>query len=84
MWAKHQITVAEATEALNDPDALLFDPDPKSRSGKSARLFGYSPTSAAVLVVILVRRDGSAGWWGANSWRANSADRRTYQEGNRP
>lgn len=31
-----------------------------------------------MLVVILVHRDGSAGWWGANGWRANSADRQIY------
>jgi hypothetical protein len=44
-------------------------------------VIGYSDTAAAVLVVILVRRDDKPGaWWGANGWRANSADRRTYRE----
>jgi hypothetical protein len=55
MHAQHQVTVQQANEALGDPDALLFDSDPKSTSGGSARLIGYSPTAAAVLVVILVR-----------------------------
>jgi uncharacterized DUF497 family protein len=82
MRTGHQITVQAANDALADPDALLFDPDPKSTSGQSARVIGYSPTAAAVLVVILVRREDRPGsWWGANGWRANSTDRRIYAEG---
>jgi hypothetical protein len=61
MRAGHQITVRAANEALADPDALLFDPDPKSTSGQSARVIGFSPTAAAVLVVILVRREDRPG-----------------------
>lgn len=83
MHERHGVSVAEATEALADPDALLFDPDPKSRSGQSARLLGYSPTAGAVLVVILVHREpaeGNEGWWGANGWRASAADRRIYED----
>lgn len=74
MLARHQITVQQASEALADPDALLFDPDPKSTSGQSARLIGYSPTAAAVLVVILVRREDRPG-----SWWEPVAGRRTAQ-----
>ena len=71
-----------ANEALADPDALLFDPDPKSRSDQSARVIGYSTTAAAVLVIILVRREDKPGsWWGANGWQANSTERRIYAEG---
>jgi len=82
MRTGHHITVQAADEALADPDALLFDPDPKSTSGQSARVIGYSPTAAAVLVVILVRREDKPGsWWGANGWRANKTDRRIYAEG---
>ena len=84
-WSKHQVSVAEATEALVDVDARLFDPDPKSKSGISARVLGYSPTAAAVLVVILVHReDRPNAWWGANGRRADSADRRRYREGSQP
>jgi hypothetical protein len=36
MRTRHQITVQAANEALADPDALQFDPDPKSTSGQSA------------------------------------------------
>ncbi len=82
MRTRHQITVQAADEALADPDALLFDPDPKSTSGRSARVIRYSSTAAAVLVVILVRREDKPGsWWGANGWQANSTDRRIYAEG---
>ena len=82
MRTRHQITVQAANEALADPDALLFDPDPKSTSGQSARVIGFSPTAAAVLVVILVRREDRPGSWrGANGWQANSTDRRIYAEG---
>jgi hypothetical protein len=45
MRTGHQITVQAADEALADPDALLFDPDPKSPSGQSARVIGFSPTA---------------------------------------
>ena len=47
MLARHGISVAEAMEAIADPDAVLFSPDPKSRSGSSARLLGYSAISGA-------------------------------------
>lgn len=83
MWDRHRLTVAEATEALDDVDALLLDPDPTSTSGRSARVIGYSPTAVAVLVVVLVHREDRPGtWWGATGWRANSSDRRTYRERN--
>jgi hypothetical protein len=45
-------------------------------------VIGFSPTAAAVLVVILVRCEDEPGLWcGANGWRPNSADRRIYAEG---
>ena len=81
MWENHQVTVEQASEALADPSAKFYNPDPKSKSGTSARLIGYSPDAEAVLVVILVARDDKPGaWWGANGWRANSTDRRIYNE----
>lgn len=82
MWTAHHVSVAEASEALADVDAQLFDPDPKSTSGTSARVLGYSRSAGGVLVIILVRRgERSDAWWGANGWRANSTDRRRYREG---
>jgi len=63
-------------EAIADPDAILFSPDPKSRSGSSARLLGYSPSRGQVLVIILVARDDAPdSWWGANGWVATGTDR---------
>lgn len=63
MWTGHALSVREANEALTDVDAQLFDPDPKSSSGRSARVAGL------------------LAWWGANGWRANSTDRRSYEVG---
>jgi uncharacterized DUF497 family protein len=80
MWDHHQVSVEQANEALADVDGVWFDPDPKSTSGQSARVIGYSHTAAVVLVVILVHRE-NGGWWGANGWRANSTDARIYREG---
>jgi hypothetical protein len=45
-------------------------------------VIGYSPTAAALLVVLLGRREDKPGsWWDANGWRANGTDRRIYGEG---
>jgi hypothetical protein len=66
MWDTHKVTVAEANEALNDIDAVWFEPDPKSRSGWSIRVIGYSHSRQQILTVILVH-DPSVDWlWGAN------------------
>jgi hypothetical protein len=37
-----EITVAHAEEAIADPDAITYDPDPNSHSGQSIRIVGYS------------------------------------------
>jgi hypothetical protein len=67
MWSGHLVTIAEASEALTDADARLFDPDPNSKDVNSARVAGYCPTAVAVLVVILVHReDRPRSWWCAN------------------
>ncbi len=69
-----------ADEAVADPDAAWLDPDPKSKSGKSVRVIGHSPSAGVVITVILVPKDESS-WWGANAWQANRADERIYREG---
>lgn len=85
MWVAHSVAVAEVGEALADPDAMVADPDPTSRSKASARVIGYSRTVGAVLVVIVVRREDRPGACGGPpGWRAGSADRRIYRERNRP
>jgi hypothetical protein len=55
----HKVAAVEADEAVNDVDAVWFDPDPASRSNRSVRVIGYSHSHSrrAILTVILVRRD---------------------------
>jgi hypothetical protein len=80
MLENHKITVTEADEAIRDVDALWFDPDPHSKSGRSIRVIGYSYSRQAILTVILVRR-GDSSYWGANGWESNASDRRRYERG---
>ncbi len=77
----HDISVQEANEAVADIDALWFDPDPKSKSGASVRVLGYSQTAQSVLTIILVHREDGLGYYGANGWKSNSTERRVYSEG---
>jgi hypothetical protein len=80
MRANHKLTVTEADEAVADIDAVWFDPDPQSKSGRSVRVIGYSHSRQAILTVILVHRD-DGGYWGANGWESNTSDRRRYERG---
>jgi uncharacterized DUF497 family protein len=83
MLQRHGVSVSQAMEAIADPDAVLFSPDPKSRSGSSARLLGYSTSRGLVLVIILVtREDRPVAWWGANGWVANAVDQDRYRREN--
>jgi uncharacterized DUF497 family protein len=79
MWDNHKVATAEADEAINDIDAVWFDPDPASRSNRSVRVIGYSHSWRAILTVILVRR-GDGAYYGANGWESNPADQRRYRE----
>ncbi|MBO0840341.1 MAG: hypothetical protein J2O49_05945 [Sciscionella sp.] len=79
MWTNHRVSVDEANEAVADIDTLWFDPDPKSRSGRSARVIGYSHSRRAVLTIILVHHADGRGYYGANGWESNAADRRWYE-----
>ncbi|MPZ63268.1 MAG: transposase [Propionibacteriales bacterium] len=81
MWDSHKVSVAEANEALDDDDAVWFDPDPKSTSGQSIRVIGYSPSRQQILTIILVREPGVDWLWGANGWVSNSTDRAKYRQG---
>ena len=80
MQANHKVTVTEANEAVADIDAVWFDTDAHSKSGRSARVIGYSHSRQAILTVILVHRD-DGGYWGANGWESNASDRRRYERG---
>lgn len=82
MLARHGVTAAEATEAVEDVDALWFDPDPKSTTGKGVRVVGYSHTRQRVLTVLLLhRQDEQEGYWGVNGWPSSPPDRRRYEQG---
>ncbi|MBN9610718.1 MAG: hypothetical protein BGO26_15680 [Actinobacteria bacterium 69-20] len=81
MWERHKVTVAEANEAIADAGAVWFDPDPSSRSGLGVRVIGYCRSRRTVLTVMLVHRDGGAGYWGANGWPSNSSDRHRHERG---
>ena len=82
MREKHQIEPEWADEAVADDLAVWMEPDPKSRSGRSVRVIGYSPSAALVLVVILVKDQNlnHADYWGANGWRADGSDKRIYEQ----
>jgi uncharacterized DUF497 family protein len=83
MWDRHRVSVEEANEALADPSAVVMDPDPKSKSGDSIRVIGYSASREELLTVIVVR-DPEVSWlWGANGWPSNTTDRRKYMRGAR-
>ena len=46
MFARHGITAKQADEALTDPEAVVFDPDYASLSGRSVRTIGWQPRPA--------------------------------------
>jgi hypothetical protein len=75
---RHRVEVAWANEALQDPGALRIVPDPASRSGRSIRTIGYSPTAGCLLTVITVTEGDVI--YGVNSWRSNVIDIRRYRE----
>jgi len=76
--AKHGITPEQADEALNDANAVIFDPDYNTKSGRQVRTLGYSPSAQAVLSVITLDQ-GDVVW--GNAWQSNSRDRRYYRQG---
>jgi uncharacterized DUF497 family protein len=78
MYCRHGITPAQANEALADPDRLVLDPDPASKSGRGTRTIGYSPTAGALVTVILVEDKGTI--YGSNGWRSSPTDQRRYRE----
>jgi uncharacterized DUF497 family protein len=75
---KHKITPEQANEALEDPNAIIFDPDYNTKSGEQIRTVGYSPSKQAVLTVMTVEDKGTV--YGASAWKSNGRDRRYYKQ----
>ncbi|HZJ07733.1 MAG TPA: hypothetical protein VFD59_20060 [Nocardioidaceae bacterium] len=78
MWKAHEVTPAEAAEAIEDIGAVWYEPDPASKSGFTSRVVGYSHSRVRVLCVIVLPIDD--GYEGINAWPANSTYRRIYRE----
>lgn len=76
--AKHGLTPAAADEALGDPNRLVIDPDPASRSGRTVRVIGWS-TSLRSFVTVIILSEGDM-TWGVNAWPSSSTDQRRYRE----
>lgn len=80
--ARHGVSAKDAEQALADPDALVFDPDYASLSGRSARTIGWSPSAQRLLTVITLA-DGEM-TFGVNAWPANDGDARRYNTDHQP
>ncbi len=78
MGRRHGVTEMQANEALADPNALVFDPDYASASGRSVRTIGWSASADTVLTVITLTADGTT--YGVNGWPSNDIDTRHYRE----
>lgn len=78
MQQRHGVAWTWADEALSDPDRLVLDPDPASKSGRGTRTIGYSPTAGFLVTVILLEYEGTT--YGVNGWRSNTTDQRRYRE----
>lgn len=78
MWESHRVTPAEADEAVEDVEAVWYEPDPASKSGLTSRVVGYSHSRRQVLCVIVLPVE--EGYEGVNAWPANSTYRRIYRE----
>ncbi len=74
---RHGVSVEHADEALADPDALVFDPDYASRSGRSVRTIGWSPGAGHLVTVITVAEGAVV--HGVNAWPSSDGDARRYR-----
>lgn len=74
------IEPAWTTEAVNDPDRLVDEPDPNSAHANSVRVVGYSTTAQMVISVVALR-DRRGVLHGASAWKTRGAPLRQYLEG---
>jgi hypothetical protein len=69
-------------EAVNDPDRIVDEPDPRSAHANSVCTVGYSATAGTVLTVVALRgTDGTL--HGTSAWRTTGRPKRQYGEGRR-
>ena len=50
--ARHHVTIAQANEALTDPNRVVINPDYASISGRGIRTIGYSASFGGLLSVM--------------------------------
>ncbi len=77
---EHAVAPEQANEAVEDPNAVWLDADPKSVTGLGIRVIGYSPTRGRVLAVIVVRNTDSEDpeYVGATCFPATGRDLQLY------
>lgn len=78
MYSRHGITPTWAAEALADPERVVLEPDPSSKSGLGVRIIGYSAAAECLVTIIVLEHDGTV--YGVNGWRSNNTDHRRYRE----
>lgn len=66
-------------EALDDPEMLWLEPDPKSEGGLGIRIIGYSPSARFVITVVAYRQAGRL--CGATAYKSSGSDLRGYRKG---
>jgi hypothetical protein len=74
---KRASPLEQVGQALDDPKRLVIDPDPRSVTGESVRVIGYSDAAEEVLTVVVVIHDGRV--YGATAWRASARELLLYQ-----
>lgn len=75
---KHGVSPELADEAFCDPNRLVLDPDPASRSGKTVRVIGWCRSVQRHVTVIAL--PAAEATYGVNAWFSNSTDQRHYRE----
>ena len=84
LWARHRILPEWAMEAWGDVFRVVLDPDPTSRSGRSIRVLGHSPSNRCVIAIIGVKFENRlvvASAWIANSTQSNLYLQKKLQNG---
>lgn len=71
------IDVSWAAEAAGDPNWMIIDPDPRSRTGQDGLSVTRRPPDF-VLTVIATRIEEEL--WGVTAWKTTGAERRSDQE----